>query len=297
MTIRFDGRSAIVTGAGAGLGRAHALALAARGAAVTVADLRGHEAVAAEIAAAGGRALPVACDVADDDQVAAMVAAATEAFGGVDILIANAGMLRDRSFAKMTMAEFRAVIAVHLTGAASCARAVWPGMRARGYGRIVFTTSSSGLYGNFGQANYAAAKAGLLGLMNTLHLEGAGRGIRVNMLSPTAATAMTEGLLPPQAAALLDPAAVTPGLLWLAGEGAPSRTILAAGAGCFALTTVAETQGVCLTGGDLTPEGVAAAAGRIADPAGARAMPDAFAQTRGFARRAAAALGRRLGWD
>ena len=199
MAIDFNGRVAIVTGAGGGLGRAHALALAARGAKVVVNDLggardgSGHsltaaEAVVAEIRAAGGLAIANGASVTDWDAVHAMVQQAVDTWGRVDILVNNAGILRDKSFAKMDLADFRLVMDVHLMGAVHCAKAVWPHMQAQNYGRILMTTSSSGLYGNFGQSNYSAAKLALVGLMQTLAIEGAKHGIRVNSLAPTAAT-------------------------------------------------------------------------------------------------------------
>ena len=295
MTIRFDDRVAIVTGAGRGLGRAHALGLAALGARVVVNDLGpggapsdAARAVAAEIEAAGGTALANGADVADLAQVEAMAAAALDRWGRIDILIANAGILLDRTFAKMEMAEFRRVIEVHLLGSAYCAKAVWEPMRAAKYGRIVFTSSSSGLYGNFGQANYGAAKAGMVGLMNVLHHEGAKYGIRVNTLAPTAATRMTEGLLPEADAAALRPETVTPGVLYLVSDDAPSRTILSAGGGCFAVTRITETEGVYLPPETLSPDAVAARFAEIADPAGAREVASAFDQTSHFAAKARA---------
>ncbi len=300
MEIRFDGRVAIVTGAGGGLGRCHALGLAARGAKVVVNDLGPDGApsdsakrVAVEIKAAGGSALADGADVANAEQVANMVAAAEKAWGRVDILVANAGILRDKSFAKMELADFEKVVQVHLMGSAVCAKAVWSGMRERNYGRIVFTASSSGLYGNFGQANYGAAKAGLVGLMNVLHLEGAKTNIRVNTLAPTARTAMTEALLPPDAAELLSPESVTPGLLFLASENAPSRVILGAGAGAFAVTHILETPGVYLPEAERTPETIAARFAEIADRATAAPLDNAFGQTFKFTSLAAA--GRRGG--
>jgi NAD(P)-dependent dehydrogenase (short-subunit alcohol dehydrogenase family) len=255
MSIRFDGRVAIVTGAGGGLGRQHALALAARGAAVLVNDLgagvdgkggapAAAEAVAAEIRAAGGRAIANGASVTDFAAVEAMVAAAMKEWGRVDILVNNAGILRDKSFAKMELADFRLVMDVHLMGAVHCTKAVWDIMRERGYGRIVMTTSSSGLYGNFGQANYGAAKMALVGLMQTLSIEGAKHNIRVNCLAPTAATRMTENLMPEAVLKLLEPEAVTPGLLALVAEDAPTRFILCAGAGAFERANVTLTQGV-----------------------------------------------------
>jgi len=255
MTIRFDGKVAIVTGAGGGLGREHALALAARGAAVVVNDLGGTldgnggapaaaNAVAEEIRAAGGKAIANGASVTDFAAVEAMVAAALAEWGRIDILVNNAGILRDKSFAKMELADFRLVMDVHLMGAVHCTKAVWETMRAQNYGRIVMTTSSSGLYGNFGQANYGAAKMALVGLMQTLSIEGAKHDIRVNCLAPTAATRMTEKLMPESVLRLLDAAAVTPGLLALVAEDAPTRAILCAGAGSFERAYVTLTQGV-----------------------------------------------------
>src|ERR1700744_5334618 len=261
MTIRFDGRVAIVTGSGGGLGRCHALGLAERGAKVVVNDIgKGGAAsdsalkVVDEIRAAGGGGLADGSDVADFEQITAMVARAEKDWGRVDILVNNAGILRDKTFAKMEMSDFDRVVSVHLRGSANCTKAVWNGMRERSYGRIVFTSSASGIYGNFGQANYGAAKAAMVGLMNVLHLEGSKYNIRVNTLAPTAATAMTEGLLTPDVAALLGPETVTPGLLFLVSEDAPSRVILGAGAGAFAVTHILETPGVYLPEAKRTPE-------------------------------------------
>jgi NAD(P)-dependent dehydrogenase (short-subunit alcohol dehydrogenase family) len=293
MTIRFEPRVAIVTGAGGGLGRAHALGLAARGARVVVNDLGrdggasdAAQAVVAEITAQGGEAIADGADVSDVGQVQAMAARALSQWGRIDILVANAGILLDRSFIKMEMAEFRRVIEVHLLGSAYCAKAVWEPMREAKYGRIVFTSSASGLYGNFGQANYGAAKAGMVGLMNVLHQEGAKYGIRVNTLAPTAATRMTEGLLPPEAAAVLRPETVTPGVLFLVSEDAPSRVILAAGAGCFAVTRITETEGIYLPPDQLSPETIASRFNEVSDPAGAAEVNSAFDQTHRFAARA-----------
>ena len=298
MGLRFDGRVAIVTGAGGGLGRCHALGLAKRGAKVVVNDLgRDGSApestlkVVEEIERAGGAALPDGADVANPEQVAAMVERAQGAWGKVDILVNNAGILRDKTFAKMEIADFERVIDVHLLGSAICAKAVWNGMRERGYGRIVFTSSASGIYGNFGQANYGAAKAAMIGLMNVLHLEGAKYDIRVNVLAPTAATAMTAGLLPPDAAKLLTPESVTPALLFLVGEDAPSRVIMGAGAGVYAVTHIEETPGVFLPESERTPEMIAARFSEIADRATAVPLENAFAQTFKFASAAARAAG------
>ena len=286
-TLRFDGRVAIVTGAGGGLGRAHALALAERGCAVMVNDLGpGAQAVADEITASGGTALADTASVSDPAGVAAMVSRAVAAWGRVDILIANAGILRDKSFANVTPDMLDAVLDVHLRGSWTCAQAVWGTMREQGYGRIVLTTSSSGLYGNFGQSNYAAAKAALVGLMNTLHIEGAKHGIRVNCLSPAAATQMTEALLPPEAAALLTPASVAPGAVFLASEQAPSKVILGAGAGVFSLVKIEETPGIAF-GPAPDADQIAARWQEIAGQPGATPIEAAWAQTRKFTERAA----------
>jgi NAD(P)-dependent dehydrogenase (short-subunit alcohol dehydrogenase family) len=255
MTIRFDGRVAIVTGAGGGLGRQHALALAARGAKVVVNDLGGTldgkgatsaaaQRVVDEIAAAGGMAMASGASVTDAVAVQAMVNAAMSAWGRVDILVNNAGILRDKSFAKMALDDFRLVVEVHLMGAVNCTKTVWDIMRAQNYGRIVMTTSSSGLFGNFGQSNYGAAKMALVGLMQTLAIEGAKNDIRVNCLAPTAATRMTEDLMPEAVLKLLQPEAVTPGLLALLAEDAPTRAILCAGAGAFERAHVTLTPGI-----------------------------------------------------
>ncbi len=268
MTMRFDGRVAIVTGAGGGLGRLHALALAARGAKVVVNDLGGGvdgnggtpkaaQAVVDEIRAAGGEAIADGASVTDPQAVQAMVEQALAAWGRVDILVNNAGILRDKSFAKMTIDDFRLVVEVHLMGAVNCTKAVWETMRAQNYGRVVMTTSSSGLYGNFGQANYGAAKMALVGLMQTLSIEGAKNDIRVNCLAPTAATRMTENLMPEAVLKLLQPEAVTPGLLALVAEDAPTRAILCAGAGAFERAHITLTEGVFVGLPDDAPEQVA----------------------------------------
>ena len=286
MSIRFDDRVAIVTGAGGGLGRCHALGLAARGAKVVVNDLGPGGApseVVEEIERAGGTAMADGADVTNADEVAAMVSRAQAEWGRVDILVNNAGILRDKSFAKMEIADFEKVVGVHLMGSAIVAKALWNGMRDRGYGRIVFTSSASGIYGNFGQANYGAAKAAMIGLMNVLHLEGAKYDIRVNVLAPTAATGMTAGLLPPEIAALLTPESVTPAVLFLVGESAPSRTIMGAGGGVFAVTHIEETPGVFLPEAERTPEKIAACFAEIADRASAVPLENAYAQTFKFA--------------
>jgi NAD(P)-dependent dehydrogenase (short-subunit alcohol dehydrogenase family) len=250
MAVSLQGRTAIVTGAGGGLGRTHALLLARAGAKVIVNDipqnLASAESVVEEIRAAGGQAEAAGASVTDEAAVAEMVAKA----GTVDILVNNAGILRDKSFAKMSLDEFRLVVDVHLMGSVICTKGVWDGMRERNYGRIVMTTSSSGLYGNFGQSNYGAAKMALVGLMQTLSIEGAKNNIKVNCLAPTARTAMTENLLPPQALELLKPDYVSPALLALVTENAPSRTILAAGAQGIEQAHVTLTKGISIKGLD-----------------------------------------------
>ena len=265
MTIDFKGRVAIVTGAGGGLGRQHALALAKRGAKVLVNDLGGDvhgeggsvsaaQKVVDEICAMGGEAMVNGASVTDYAAVQAMVQQVMEAWGRVDILVNNAGILRDKSFAKMEIDDFRLVMDVHVMGAVHCTKAVWAIMQAQNYGRIVMTTSSSGLYGNFGQANYGAAKMALAGLVQTLSLEGQKYDIRVNGLAPTAATRMTEGLMPEAVLRALQPEAVVPAMLVMTCEQAPNRTIICAGAGSFEVAHITLTQGVHLGVGDDVPE-------------------------------------------
>ena len=279
-TITFDNRVAIVTGAGGGLGRSHALALAKRGVKVVVNDLGGAvdgtggsetmaQSVVKEIEAMGGEAIANGANVTKEDEVEAMVAEAIERFGKVDILVNNAGILRDKSFSKMTMDDFRLVVDVHLIGSAVCTKAVWNHMKENNYGRIVMTTSSSGMYGNFGQTNYGAAKAGLSGLMRTLHLEGMKYDIRCNVLSPTARSRMTEGLMPEEILEKLKVEPVSAGLVYLVCDDAPNRVILCAGAGGYSLTKVVETQGINLSEGEQTAENVAAHWDQISDMAGA----------------------------
>ena len=276
MSIRFDGRVAIVTGAGNGLGRCHALELARRGAKVVVNDLGGDKSgqgasdaanqVVQEIIAEGGEAIANGCSVTDYDAVVSMVQEAKDKWGSVDILVNNAGILRDKCSAKVGLDDLRLLVDVHLMGSVNCTKAVWDTMREQQYGRIVMTTSSSGMYGNFGQTNYGAAKCGVVGLMNTLVLEGAKYNINVNALSPTAATRMTEGLFPEEAWDLLNPESVTPGLICLVAEDAPNRTILCAGAGSFARTVIYETDGINIKADELTAEAVMENWAAIVDP-------------------------------
>jgi NAD(P)-dependent dehydrogenase (short-subunit alcohol dehydrogenase family) len=302
MSIRLDGQVAIVTGGGQGLGRCHALALAERGAKVVVNDLgdaSGHSEnatnVVREIEAAGGEAIANGANVANFEQVEEMVAAAMKKWGRVDILINNAGILRDKTFRKMSMDDFRLVIDVHLMGSANCTKAVWDIMCEQSYGRIVFTTSSSGLYGNFGQANYGAAKMAMVGLMNTLHLEGAKFDIRVNCLAPTAGTAMTEGLFPAAVFKLMAAEVVSPGVVFLSAPDAPRRKILCAGGGSFAVSKGFETEGLSLAPDDISPEGIAAAWSAIEDDDGMRELQSGFDQPTKFATQAAKKLGLDLG--
>jgi NAD(P)-dependent dehydrogenase (short-subunit alcohol dehydrogenase family) len=294
--IRFEGKVAIVTGAGGGLGRQHALELARRGAKVLVNDLGGSvdgsggssdaaKTVVEEIEGLGGTALANGSSVTDDAGVALMVRQAMEAWGRVDILIANAGVLRDKTFSKMEIGDFTFVVGVHLMGTVKPARAVWEIMKEQNYGRIVVTTSSSGLYGNFGQSNYGAAKLGVIGLMNTLKLEGQKNNIHVNAIAPVAATRMTANLLPPDVAARLAPEYVTPGVVFLCSEEAPTGAILTAGGGAFAMARIVETEGVYLGEGALSVEEVRENWGRIADETGQKAYVNGGEQTQKFFRK------------
>ena len=267
MTIDLSGRVAIVTGAGVGLGREHALLLARRGAKVVVNDVGGSvsgtgastraaEAVVEEIRAAGGHAMASTVSVTDHAAVEAMVEQARSLWGRIDILVNNAGILRDKSFSKMSLDDFRNVIDVHLMGSVHCTKAVWNHMKDQGYGRIVLTTSSSGLYGNFGQANYGAAKLALVGLMQTLALEGAKYNVRVNCIAPSAGTRMLDGLMPEDMLKTLHPSAVSPGVLALVAENAPTRTILCAGGGSYEQAYITLTRGIYVGVGDDAAEGV-----------------------------------------
>ena len=294
--IRFDGKVAIVTGAGGGLGRQHALELARRGAHVVVNDLGGAvdgsggssdaaAKVVEEIKGLGGEAIANGSSVTDDAGVALMVKHAMDAWGRVDILIANAGVLRDKSFAKMEIADFEFVLNVHLMGTVKPVKALWEIMREQNYGRIVVTTSSTGLYGNFGQTNYGAAKLSLVGFMNSLKIEGQKNNVHVNAIAPVAATRMTENIIPPPLAERLKPDYVTPGVVYLCSEEAPNGAILAAGAGVFALARIYETEGVYLGEGGLSAEEVRDNWGKITDEAGQKAYVNGGEQSAKFMRR------------
>lgn len=288
MTISFAGRVAIVTGAGNGLGRAYALELASRGARVVVNDLGGRrdgsgqsdaaEAVVEEIRRAGGEAMANASSVTDYAQMEELAARACEAWGGIHILINNAGILRDKSFGKMAMADFEEVVRVHLTGSANCSRAVWNTMREQNYGRILMTTSGSGLGGNFGQANYGAAKLGLVGLAKALYIEGARHDIRVNSIAPLAGTRMSEDMLTEEAFRVFDVAKVVPAALFLVSDAAPTNAILGAAAGHYQALQVTITKGLFLPEEEQTVDGIAAAWDRISDRTGETALQTAMDQ-------------------
>ena len=276
MTISFDGQVAIVTGAGNGLGKSHALELARRGAKVVVNDFGGArdgtggslspaEEVVAEIVAAGGEAMPNGANVADYEQCQTMVAEAVSIWGRVDVLINNAGILRDKSFGKMETADWEAVVNVHLNGSANCSRAVWNQMKEQNYGRILMTSSTSGIYGNFGQANYGAAKMGLVGLMSTLCIEGAKYNIQINCLAPTAATRMTEDVMTPEMLEQLNPKFVTPAAIFMVSENAPNRTVIFAGAGSYSTLEIRESGGMHLPLDKRNADGIAENFGKISD--------------------------------
>lgn len=305
MSINFEGRVAIVTGAANGLGKSHALSLAKLGAKVVVNDFGGArdgtggsseaaEKVVEEIKAAGGEAIANGADVSSEEQVGAMVKQTLDQWGRIDILVNNAGILRDKSFAKMEMSDWDKVVAVHLTGSAICTRAVWPVMREQKYGRVIMTTSTSGLYGNFGQANYGAAKMGVAGLMNTLCLEGEKYDIKVNCVAPTAATRMTEDLMPKEVLALLEPEAITPAVLFLASDQAPNQRIVLAGAGCYAMVRLMESDGIYLNEEERTPDAIAAQFEQLGDMGSAREMTNGGEHVTKILTKAAQAKGIKL---
>jgi len=301
MSVNFEGQVAIVTGAGNGLGRSHALELAKRGAKVVINDLGGArdgsgassaaaDEVVALIKANGGEAFAHGANVANFEEVQDMVQQTMDKWGRVDVLINNAGILRDKTFAKMEIADFQLVMDVHVMGTVNCTKAVWQIMRDQDYGRIVMTTSSSGMYGNFGQANYGAAKMAVLGFMNTLVIEGAKNNIRVNALAPTAATRMTEDLMPKQVLDMLTLEAVTAGALTLCHKDAPNRFILCAGAGGYASTRLFETEGTYLAPKDQTPEGVLSKFDEISDTSVQKEMKSGSGQGEKFLTKAMAFL-------
>ena len=301
MSINFEGRVAIVTGAGNGLGRSHALALAERGAKVVVNDLGGARdgtgassdaamEVVGLIEAAGGEAFAHSANVAKFDEVEDMVKQAMDKWGRVDILINNAGILRDKSFSKMDLADFQLVMDIHLMGSVNCTKAVWEIMREQNYGRIVMTTSASGMYGNFGQTNYGAAKMAVLGFMNTLVLEGGKNNIHVNALAPTAGTRMTEDLLPSTVLDLMTAESVSAGALVLCDETAPTRTILCAGAGGYAIASMYETDGIFMPKESQNPDEIVAKWDELSDVSAHKALESGGKQTEKFVMKAMAAL-------
>jgi NAD(P)-dependent dehydrogenase (short-subunit alcohol dehydrogenase family) len=302
LSIRFDDQVVIVTGSGHGLGKCHALEFARRGARVVVNDLgadvdgsgAGSDAareVVAQIEAEGGEALANGANVADFAQVEAMVSDAIDKWGRVDVLVNNAGILRDKTFGKMDLADFAAVIDVHLHGTVNCTKAVWGKMCEQEYGRIVVTSSSSGIYGNFGQTNYGAAKMAVVGFMNSLWQEGQKYGIKVNALSPIAATRMTEDIIPQHILEMLQPQEVTPAVIFLASEDAPNRQIIAAGAGVYARVVIQETPGIYLPEDQRDAEHVAAAWEQIANTDGQKELQLGSEQTAKHVGKAADALG------
>lgn len=299
MTISFTDRVVLVTGAGTGLGRSHALAFANAGAAVVVNDpgatLEGvstgdapADLVVSQINSIGARALADYADVTDREAVAAMITRTIETFGRLDVVVNNAGILRDRSFQKMDDSDWDDVLAVHLTGTANVCRAAWPVMRDQGYGRIVVTSSSSGLFGNFGQTNYGAAKMGIIGLMNTVVIEGQKHGIRINAISPIAWTRMTASLFPPAGEALMAAQKVTPGVVFLASEDAPNGVILVAGGGAFSVARIVETEPVVI-GPEPTADDIAAAFPQINDLTTAKPVVNGPLHTASFFQAAAKA--------
>lgn len=301
MSINFEGRVAIVTGAGNGLGRSHALALAERGAKVVVNDLGGARdgtgassdaamEVVGLMQAAGGEAFAHSANVAKFDEVEDLVKQAMDKWGRVDILINNAGILRDKSFSKMDLADFQLVMDIHLMGSVNCTKAVWEIMREQNYGRIVMTTSASGMYGNFGQTNYGAAKMAVLGFMNTLVLEGGKNNIHVNALAPTAGTRMTEDLLPSSVLDLMTPESVSAGALVLCDETAPTRTILCAGAGGYAIASMYETDGIFMPKESQNPDEIVAKWDELSDVSAHKALESGGKQTEKFVMKAMAAL-------
>ena len=289
MTIDFKDKVAIITGAGGGLGKSHALELAKRGAKIIVNDLGGSvdgsggssesaEQVVKEIIDLGGKAIPNGSSVTDDKGVKLMIDQAMDEFGRIDILINNAGILIDKSFSKMEIDDFEKVLNVHLIGSVKPTKAIWEIMKEQNYGRILVTSSSSGLYGNFGQTNYGSAKLGLVGFMNTLKLEGQKYNIHCNALTPVAYTRMTANLMPPEAEQLLTPESVTPAAIYLVSENAPTGIILCAGAGVYSVSKIMETDGLSL-GLNATAEDILENWDKISDFSEAKAFNNGGEQT------------------
>jgi len=293
MAIRFDNKVAIVTGAGGGIGKEHALELAKRGAKVVVNDLGGSvdgsgasdaaNEVVELIKSEGGEAISNGASVTDLDAVKAMVNETMEEWGRIDILVNNAGILRDKSFHKVTLEDFNLVMDVHFQGSLNCTHTIYPIMREQEYGRIIFTSSASGVYGNFGQTNYGSAKMAMIGLMNTLKLEGQNKNIFTNSITPVAYTRMTEGLIPEDFGKNLSSEFITPAVIYLASEEAPNGVTIAAGAGVFSRILIHETMGVSLgMGEDMTPENIHANWDKISDMTEARALQNGGEQTLKF---------------
>ena len=290
MSIRFDDQVAIVTGAGGGIGKQHALELARRGAKVVVNDLGGgvdgtgtsdaSEAVVDQILSEGGEAIANGASVTDLDAIKDMTEQVVSKWGKIDILVNNAGILRDKTFHNVSMDDFNLVMDVHFQGTLNCTHTIYPIMRENGYGRIVFTSSSSGVFGNFGQSNYGAAKMAMVGLMNTLKLEGQKYNVFSNTITPVAYTRMTENLMPEDFGKQFQPEYITPAVLYLASDQAPNGAIMAAGAGVFSRILIHETMGISLgTGEDMTPENISASWEKISDMSDARLLQNGGEQT------------------
>ena len=293
MSIEFNDKVAIVTGAGGGIGKEHALELARRGAKVVVNDLGGSvdgsgasdaaEEVVELIKSEGGEAISNGASVTDLDAVKNMVQQTMDEWGRIDILVNNAGILRDKSFHKVSIEDFNLVMDVHFQGSLNCTHTIFPIMREQEYGRIIFTSSASGVYGNFGQTNYGSAKMAMIGLMNTLKLEGQNKNIFTNSITPVAYTRMTEGLIPEDFGQNLKSEYITPAVIYLASDQAPNGVIIAAGAGVFSRINIQESMGVSLgTGEDMTPENIHANWDKISDMTHARALQNGGEQTLKF---------------
>ena len=293
MTIRFDDKVAIVTGAGGGIGKEHALELARRGAKVVVNDLGGSvdgsgasdaaNEVVDIIKSEGGEAISNGASVTNLEAVKAMVNQTMDEWGRIDILVNNAGILRDKSFHKVTLEDFDLVMDVHFQGSLNCTHTIYPIMREQEYGRIIFTSSASGVFGNFGQTNYGSAKMAMIGLMNTLKIEGQNKNVFTNSITPVAYTRMTESLIPEDFGKNLQSEYITPAVIYLAGEDAPNGTIMSAGAGVFSRIFIHETMGVSLgMGEDMTPENIQANWDKISDMTDARALQNGGEQTMKF---------------